>query len=47
MKHLYDGIMEMPLGVTSVDDIVEKMNDVTVIVANIFRLGVLYPNLFR
>ena len=29
MKHLYDGIMEMFLGVTSVDDIVEKMNDVT------------------
>ena len=29
MKHLYDGIMEMFLGVTSIDDIVEKMNDVT------------------
>ena len=29
MKHLYDGIMEMFLGVTSVDEIVEKMNDVT------------------
>ena len=29
MKHLYDGIMEMFLGVTSVDEVIEKMNKVT------------------
>jgi hypothetical protein len=29
MKHLYDGIMEMFLGVTSVDEIIEKMNKET------------------
>ena len=29
MKALYDGIMEMFLGVTTIDEIVEKMNKVT------------------
>ena len=29
MKHLYDGFMEMFLGVTSVDEIIEKMNKET------------------
>ena len=29
MKHLYDGIMEMFLGVTTVDEVIEKMNKET------------------
>ncbi len=29
MKHLYDGIMEMFLGVTTIDEIIEKMNKET------------------
>jgi hypothetical protein len=29
MKALYDGIMEMFLGVTTVDEIIEKMNKFT------------------
>jgi hypothetical protein len=29
MKHLYDGIMEMFLGVTTIDEVIEKMNKET------------------